>query len=461
MIKKLLLFLFLFSIPLLALPPFFSSALADDRWACGSKPEIYAEGTKLSGDPTTANRALKLVIHTGGQAKTGSFVVDMKNTSALWNSYVPILSNTKPDENGNIVVEYFDSSGKQADPNNRSSSGFPAGTYNIRVFDLGYYTNLFNWLNLGPGKCSDLNFIVQTSNEKGLALCDIDITDQDPEATPPGQLGFEPSKYMIPGHDIGAKINPCPDFDIKNPMCLPDGKKGEKDYEVTVKDGQGHIATTYSSVSRDDLIGSDGTTPLLQDLGPFNGGNYLLSVRVSERAYLGDIEGQLIKLNPLIQDQYNNFFECTKQFNIDANGGHTSCVSDKDCDGSKYGKYCLPDKHGALSCQNSDHGLAINPCVQKGNDYICQTAIGAIGTSPGTFAKSVLQLFLGLGGIILLFTIILNGYKFMTSQGDPEKVKEAREAIIAAITGLLVIIFSIVILQLITIDIFHLPGFKP
>jgi hypothetical protein len=49
----------------------------------------------------------------------------------------------------------------------------------------------------------------------------------------------------------------------------------------------------------------------------------------------------------------------------------------------------------------------------------------------------------------------------MTSQGDPEKVKEARESITAAVAGLLVIIFSIVLLQLITVDILHLPGFKP
>jgi hypothetical protein len=95
------------------------------------------------------------------------------------------------------------------------------------------------------------------------------------------------------------------------------------------------------------------------------------------------------------------------------------------------------------------------------HDNHCDTAIGSFGFDPSEFAKSVLQTFLALGGVILLFMIILNGYRFMTSQGDPEKVKEAREGIISALSGLLLIILSIVILQFITIDLLHLPGFQP
>ena len=49
----------------------------------------------------------------------------------------------------------------------------------------------------------------------------------------------------------------------------------------------------------------------------------------------------------------------------------------------------------------------------------------------------------------------------MTSAGDPDKVKEAREAIMAAIIGIAFIVFALVILQFITINILQLPGFKP
>jgi hypothetical protein len=67
---------------------------------------------------------------------------------------------------------------------------------------------------------------------------------------------------------------------------------------------------------------------------------------------------------------------------------------------------------------------------------------------------------LSLSGGIVVLLIIASGYRLMTSQGDPEKVKGAREQLTAAIVGLLFIIFSLVILQAITVDIFHIPGFS-
>lgn len=123
--------------------------------------------------------------------------------------------------------------------------------------------------------------------------------------------------------------------------------------------------------------------------------------------------------------------------------------------------YCLhkDGDTGPFQCQ----GL---PGIKDKCDTIdkpgqCFTAIGWFGFEPDKFAKSVLALILSLaGGIVLLF-LIINGYKLMTSSGDPEKVKEARESIISAIAGLIFIIFSLVILQFLTVDILQLPGFKP
>ena len=100
-------------------------------------------------------------------------------------------------------------------------------------------------------------------------------------------------------------------------------------------------------------------------------------------------------------------------------------------------------------------------CIERGNsgEFTCRTAIGDFNTDPESFARSVLALFLSLAGGILLILIIINGYKFMTSQGDPEKIKDAREGIIAAIAGILLIIFALAILRLITVDIIGIPGF--
>ena len=87
------------------------------------------------------------------------------------------------------------------------------------------------------------------------------------------------------------------------------------------------------------------------------------------------------------------------------------------------------------------------------------TAIGPISTDPQSFAKNVVNIVLGLSGGIALIMIIISGYKFMISQGNPEALKDAQEQLTSAIVGLLFIILSFVILQMIGGDILGIPGF--
>lgn len=88
------------------------------------------------------------------------------------------------------------------------------------------------------------------------------------------------------------------------------------------------------------------------------------------------------------------------------------------------------------------------------------TAIGDVSTDPAKFTQRIFSLVLGLAGGIALLLIIIAGYRFMASQGDPEKITEARQQLISAIVGLLFIIFSFVILQVIGVDILKIPGFS-
>lgn len=109
-----------------------------------------------------------------------------------------------------------------------------------------------------------------------------------------------------------------------------------------------------------------------------------------------------------------------------------------------------------------DAGLGLYACkpdTPKAGVYTCYTALGPVETDAEGFIKTVLSLILGLAGGILLIVIILNGYKFMVSQGDPEKIKDAREGIVAAIMGIFLIIFSLTILSIITSNILDIPGF--
>lgn len=84
-----------------------------------------------------------------------------------------------------------------------------------------------------------------------------------------------------------------------------------------------------------------------------------------------------------------------------------------------------------------------------------------IKTNPVDLVKSVFGIILSLSGGIALILIIMSGYQLIFSQGNPEQVKAAQEQLTSAIVGLLFIIFSLVILQIIGADILKIPGFKP
>jgi hypothetical protein len=87
------------------------------------------------------------------------------------------------------------------------------------------------------------------------------------------------------------------------------------------------------------------------------------------------------------------------------------------------------------------------------------TAIGCIPATPDAFVQQFITIGAGLAGGIALLLIIFGGLQMMTSAGNPEKLNEAKELVSAAITGLLLIIFSIFILRVIGYDILRIPGF--
>jgi hypothetical protein len=63
------------------------------------------------------------------------------------------------------------------------------------------------------------------------------------------------------------------------------------------------------------------------------------------------------------------------------------------------------------------------------------------------------------GGGIATLIILAGGFMLSISQGDPKKTSEAKEMISAAVIGLIFIVFSISILQLIGVQILQIPEF--
>jgi len=71
-----------------------------------------------------------------------------------------------------------------------------------------------------------------------------------------------------------------------------------------------------------------------------------------------------------------------------------------------------------------------------------------------------LKFFIGIGGGTAFLLIIFGAIKIITSAGNPENVKTGQETITSALMGLLFILFSVFLLELIGVKILNIPGFK-
>jgi len=100
-------------------------------------------------------------------------------------------------------------------------------------------------------------------------------------------------------------------------------------------------------------------------------------------------------------------------------------------------------------------------CIKCADSGGILTGLACIKTDFSTFiSEFLLRTGVGFGGIIALGCIIYASITIQTSQGNPETIQKAREQIKSCLFGLLLILFSVLILQIIGVNILGLPGFK-
>ena len=133
--------------------------------------------------------------------------------------------------------------------------------------------------------------------------------------------------------------------------------------------------------------------------------------------------------------------------NADRDGIH-----DKVCDDPfKPGSYALKVKingtgvgaFGFEVVDTSSPSSGKNPCPGG----VCQTALGDISSDPGEFAGRILEIAIGLAGGIALILMVIGSIRVLTSSGDQQRLAGGRDMIVAAIAGLLFLIFSVLILR--------------
>lgn len=87
------------------------------------------------------------------------------------------------------------------------------------------------------------------------------------------------------------------------------------------------------------------------------------------------------------------------------------------------------------------------------------TAIGCIPTDPKILTQQLLKFSFAIAGGVALLLMSFGAFGMITSAGNPDQLKSARERFTSAVIGLVFIIFSTLLLQIIGVDILSLPGF--
>lgn len=147
-----------------------------------------------------------------------------------------------------------------------------------------------------------------------------------------------------------------------------------------------------------------------------------------------------------LQTWGDNIPQWRSTFTINEGGLVTKLEKDKDPDGK------APSQGGGSGTPGE------NPCGEPGGQ--CDTAIGLISSNGTEFISKVLTISLGIAGAIALILMVIGSIRVLTSSGDQQRLNGGREMIIAAVAGLLFLVFSVLILQfidarLITQDIFQ------
>jgi hypothetical protein len=140
---------------------------------------------------------------------------------------------------------------------------------------------------------------------------------------------------------------------------------------------------------------------------------------------------------------------CTKQLTMKVNA--TGVTTDSQNPGDPSPGTVIPSDLGS-----GRTSFLVQYC-NGGNGIV--TSIGCIPTTLAGFFKAVFGLAIGIASGIAFLLIIFGGLRIITSAGNPDSMNEGKEVVTAAITGLLLIIFSVFLLRFIGVNVFCIPGF--
>jgi len=102
----------------------------------------------------------------------------------------------------------------------------------------------------------------------------------------------------------------------------------------------------------------------------------------------------------------------------------------------------------ASKCKNGKAGVQLGlPVLSGGSDCIAND--GKSGGAIIVYLKAVLKLLSGLVGTVIMLMLVIAGIQYITSLGDPGRIKNAKTRITNALTGLVLFLMMYAILNFI------------
>lgn len=155
-----------------------------------------------------------------------------------------------------------------------------------------------------------------------------------------------------------------------------------------------------------------------------------------------------------------------------------SCATSSHCDAGYHpGSFCLNLGTDEVNCRAnqtvfrecSPDSTPAPPSGGGGSQNISSEILcgdgginTAIGCIPFGNRAAMLRFFvtwgIGIGGGIAFLMLVIAGFQFMTSSGDPKKIQASKELVSAAIAGIVMLILSVFILRVIGVNILGVLG---
>lgn len=296
-------------------------------------------------------------------------------------------------------------------------------------------------------------------------------------------------EYILPKSSTGNGDEVYPNITIKGVRCDAQGQadctcntpniaaSGQNGMTCKIAgqpDGTGFCDQAGDACVPGGSMDEDGTEQLGEDHGGIYDNRTLLGV------HCGQPEAQCTCDNPGTAGSGENGITCKFPGIEDGKGfcddQSAACISGGQMDedgteqlgedaGGRYNDMTLIGVHCGPGQEPTVPPPPSPPCTegqwQDGKCASLITAFGELQTDPSGFVTRLFAILLSFSGGIALLLIIKAGYQMMTSQGKPEQLQAGRDQLIAAVVGLVFLIFSLVLLQVIGYDILRIPEFAP